>query len=64
VKSGRADSLSAARLTQGAGFRGASGVFRLKPDGTTEHGLAVATIRNQSVVIIDPAPQAFGGAGF
>ena len=63
VKSGRDDALSASRLTQGAGFRGASGVFRLKSDGTTERGLAIATIRNQSVVIIDPAPQAFGGAG-
>jgi hypothetical protein len=56
--------LSAARLTQGAGFRGASGVFRLKADGTAERGLAIATIRNQQVVIISPAPQAFGGAGF
>ena len=63
VKSGRDDALSASRLTQGAGFRGASGVFRLKSDGTAERGLAIATIRNQSVVIIDPAPQAFGGAG-
>jgi hypothetical protein len=64
AKSGKPDALSAARLTQGAGFRGASGVFRLKADGTAERGLAVATIRNQQVVIISPAPQAFGGAGF
>jgi hypothetical protein len=64
VKSGKSNPLSAARLTQGAGFRGSSGVFRFKADGTTEHGLAIATIRNQSVVIIDPAPQGFGGAGF
>ena len=64
AKTGRADALSSARLTQGAGFRGASGVFRLKADGTSERGLAIATIRNQQVVIIDPAPQAFGGAGF
>ncbi len=64
VKSGKSNSLSAARLTQGAGFRGASGVFRFKADGTTEHGLAIATVRNKSVVIIDPAPQGFGGAGF
>ena len=33
-------------------------------DGTAERGLAIATIRNQQVVIISPAPQAFGGAGF
>ena len=64
AKSGKSNALSAARLTQGAGFRGASGVFRFKTDGTTEHGLAVATVRNKSVVIIDPAPKSFGGAGF
>lgn len=64
AKTGRADALSAGRLTQSAGFRGASGVFRLKSDGTAEHGLAIATIRDQQVQIIDPAPQAFGGAGF
>lgn len=64
VKSGGSDALSVARLTQGAGFRGASGVFRLKSDGTTEHGLAIATIRNRSVVILEGAPRAFGGAGF
>lgn len=64
AKSGKSDALSASRLTQGAGFRGASGVFRLRPNGTTEHGMAVATIRNKQVVIISPAPQSFGGAGF
>jgi hypothetical protein len=51
-------------LTQGAGFRGASGIFRLRADGTNERGLAVATIRNNQVVLLEAAPQAFGGAGF
>ena len=64
ARSGKSNALSTANLTQGAGFRGANGVFRLKTDGTTEHGLAIATVRNNSVVIIDPAPQGFGGAGF
>ena len=64
VRSGKSNALSAGRLTQSAGFRGANGVFRLKKDGTAEHGLAVATIRNKSVVIVDPAPRAFGGVGF
>ena len=52
-----------AALTQGAGFQGVSGIFRLRPDGTNERGLAVATIQNRQVVVIDPAPRAFGGAG-
>jgi ABC-type branched-subunit amino acid transport system substrate-binding protein len=64
VKSGKANALTGASLTQGAGFRGASGVFRLRRDGTNERGLAVATIRNKAVVVLEGAPQAFGGAGF
>lgn len=63
VKSGRADPFSAASLTQGAGFAGVNGVFRLRSDGTNERGMAVAQIRNGTLVIIDPAPRSFGGAG-
>ena len=51
-------------LTQGAGFAGVSGVFRLLPNGTNERGLAIATIRGGQVVVIDAAPRSFGGAGF
>ncbi len=56
--------LSAAALTQGSGFAGVTGVFRLLPDGSNERGLAVAEIRNNQVVVIDPAPRSFGGVGF
>lgn len=63
VSGGKRDALTGAALTQGAGFRGASGVFRLRRDGTNERALAVATIRNSQVVILEPAPKAFGGAG-
>lgn len=56
--------LGAADLTQGAGFQGSGGVFRLMPDGTSQHGMAVASIQNRKVVVIDPAPRSFGGAGF
>lgn len=55
--------LSAASLTQGSGFAGVGGVFRLLPDGTNERGLAVAQIQNQQVIVIDPAPRSFGGFG-
>ncbi len=64
VKSGKSSALTGASLTQGAGFRGATGIFRLRRDGTNERGLAVATIRNKGVVVLENAPQAFGGAGF
>ncbi|SPF77620.1 penicillin-binding protein activator [Pseudoprimorskyibacter insulae] len=64
VKQGRADALSTTALTQSAGFQGSSGVFRLKADGTNERGLAVATIENNQMVILDRAPSSFGGFGF
>ena len=63
VKSGRPNPFSSASLTQGAGFAGVNGVFRLRSDGTNERGLAVAQIQNGQVVVIDPAPRSFGGAG-
>ena len=61
---GQGQTLTATALTQGAGFRGASGIFRLNPDGTNTRGLAVATISEAQVKILSPAPQRFGGAGF
>lgn len=64
VKQRGAAALTGAALTQGAGFQGANGVFRLRTDGTNERGLAVAQIRDRQVVVIDPAPQSFGGSGF
>lgn len=64
VKSGNADALTSSALTQGAGFQGVNGIFRLRSDGTNERGLAVATIRDKKVEIIDPAPTQFSGAGF
>lgn len=63
VKAGNADALTSSALTQGAGFQGVNGIFRLRNDGTNERGLAVATIRDKKVVIIDPAPTTFAGAG-
>ncbi|MGR3623426.1 penicillin-binding protein activator [Pseudophaeobacter sp.] len=64
VGAGKADALTAAALTQGAGFQGTGGIFRLRPDGTNDRGLAIATIQEQKVVVIDPAPSSFSGAGF
>jgi hypothetical protein len=64
VKAGNANALSGSALTQSQGFVGVNGVFRLRGDGTNERGLAVAQIQNQQVVVIDPAPRSFAGAGF
>jgi hypothetical protein len=54
---------SSAALTQGQGFRD-GGHLPLLSDGTNQRGLAVATVRNNQVVILDPAPRSFAGAGF
>ncbi len=64
VGAGKSDALTTGALTQGAGFQGVGGIFRLLPNGTNERGLAVATIQDKQVVVIDPAPTSFSGAGF
>lgn len=50
------------KLTGPNGFAGVNGIFRLKPDGTNERGLAVMQIIAGAASIVDPAPRSFGGA--
>ncbi|EEW26873.1 penicillin-binding protein activator [Rhodobacter ferrooxidans] len=64
IKQGNSNALTGAALTQGSGFVGVSGIFRLRADGTNERGLAVAQISNNQLVVIDAAPRSFAGAGF
>ena len=64
VGPGKSNALTGAALTQRSGFAGVSGIFRFRADGTNERGLAIATINEKQVVVIDPAPRSFGGAGF
>ncbi len=63
VGAGKSDALTTSALTQGSGFVGVNGIFRLKADGTNERGLAIAEIRDRQVNVIDPAPRSFGGFG-
>lgn len=46
-------------LTNPEGFAGASGLFRLRRDGLTEHGLAVLEVSGGSARVIDPPPTRF-----
>lgn len=64
ARRGSAGPISVADLTQGAGFVGVNGVFRLRGDGTNERGLAIAQIQNGRPVVVEAAPRGFGGAGF
>ena len=60
---GKSDALTKEALTQPQGFRGTAGVFRLMPNGLNQRALAVATIQNNQVVILEQAPRSFGAAG-
>ncbi|TCO73876.1 penicillin-binding protein activator [Rhodovulum euryhalinum] len=63
VGQGMSDALTTGALTQPSGFAGVNGVFRLRADGTNDRALAIAEIQNNQVIVIDPAPRSFGGAG-
>ena len=41
------------------GYLGADGLFRLRPDGMVERGLAILEIRQSGITVIDPAPRSF-----
>lgn len=47
-------------LTNASGFAGADGVFRFRPDGRVERGLAVLELRNGQIVTINAAPRELG----
>ncbi|MDD9901914.1 MAG: penicillin-binding protein activator [Alphaproteobacteria bacterium] len=47
------------KITNPRGFAGLDGIFRFRPDGLPERGLAVLEIQQGKSVVIDPAPTAF-----
>ena len=49
-------------LTNASGFAGIDGVFRFRPDGTNERGLAVLRVAPGGPQVINPAPKSFGPA--
>ncbi len=51
------------RLTHARGFAGVDGIFRFRPDGLIERGLAVLEIQAGRFKVIDPAPTAFISSG-
>ncbi len=51
---------SEAVLTNSQGFAGADGVFRFRPDGRVERGLAVLELRNGQIVTVNAAPRDLG----
>jgi ABC-type branched-subunit amino acid transport system substrate-binding protein len=49
-------------LTNPSGFAGIDGIFRFKPDGTNERGLAVMRVSPGGAQIVSPSPRSFTGA--
>ena len=50
-----------ATLTNAQGFTGATGLFRLRPDGLADHGLAILEVANGSTRTLEPPPASFTG---
>jgi branched-chain amino acid transport system substrate-binding protein len=46
-------------LTNPSGFSGIDGIFRFRPDGTNQRGLAVLRVAPSGPQVISPAPRAF-----
>jgi len=46
-------------LTNSSGFAGIDGVFRFRPNGTNERGLAVLRVTPNGGQVVSPAPRAF-----
>jgi branched-chain amino acid transport system substrate-binding protein len=51
------------RLTNPSGFTGIDGLFRLRPDGTNQRGLAVLRVTRSGGEVIAPALRSFSGSG-
>ena len=63
VKTQGAQRFSEEILTNSSGFTGIDGLFRFRPDGTNQRGLAVMRVTPSGGQIISPPPKAFGGSG-
>lgn len=60
VKSNGGQRITDDVLTNPSGFAGIDGVFRFRPDGTTQRGLAVMRVTSSGGQVISPAPKTFG----
>jgi hypothetical protein len=56
-----AQRFSAGILANPSGFNGADGVFRFRPEGLNDRGLAVLRIGAGGTTVLSPAPKSFAG---
>ena len=59
VKTQGAQRFSEQVLTNSSGFAGIDGIFRFRPDGTNERGLAVQRVAPSGGQVVSPAPKSF-----
>jgi hypothetical protein len=52
-------SFSSATLINAQGFTGTAGLFRLRPNGLAQHGLAVLEVSGGTARVVDPPPATF-----
>jgi ABC-type branched-subunit amino acid transport system substrate-binding protein len=62
VKTQGAQRFSPDVLAGTSGFAGIDGVFRFRPDGTNQRGLAVMRVTPSGPQVISPPPKSFGGS--
>jgi len=62
VKTQGAARFSEPVLTNSSGFAGIDGLFRFRPDGTNQRGLAVMRVTPTGGQVFSPPPRAFGGS--
>ncbi|MBI4725411.1 MAG: penicillin-binding protein activator [Rhodomicrobium sp.] len=53
---------AASELTRTTGFQGVDGLFRLRPDGTSERGFSIMEVQKYGNQVVEPAPSSFGTA--
>lgn len=51
-------------LTRASGFAGVDGLFRLRPDGTSERGFAVLEVQRYGNQVVEAAPASFSSAQY
>jgi branched-chain amino acid transport system substrate-binding protein len=59
ARKGDAQPFSTANLTNASGFNGVDGIFRFRPNGLNQRGLAIDQIRDRAAVTLIPAPHSF-----
>ncbi|MBC7770645.1 MAG: penicillin-binding protein activator [Phycisphaerales bacterium] len=62
-RNGGPNGFSRTQLENGEGFSGSDGLFRFRSNGAIERGLAIIEVRQNSVAILEPAPQQFPRSG-